>query len=376
MKYRKLFYAILCMMAVNAGLTACVDDEEGECLTCGYQGNDCSDTPSDYENHVFILNQGSWGTIDASLCRYNSADRSVTHNLFSTKNGISLGDTGQDMIFYNDQVYITVSGGRTVYHVGRCGILKAAYHATAEVRSLAAKDGKIYVSCYGGTVLKLDAETMEKEAELQVVENANLEGMAICGNILYVAKSHTQGENNPIYHNTLEAIDLTDFRHIGTYQVAVNPNDVLEMDGKVYVLSWGDYALNGYGYDLGYLTPGETPSYTSVCPASKMAIYDHTVYYAYSETDWSTYTTTTSFGSYDAATGTLNETSFLKPSDATTLLSTSSIYMIEVDPHNGDFYIAASDYQNHSVVYRFDHEGNYLTSFNTGGINACQAIFM
>lgn len=373
MKYRKLFYAALCMVAVNTGLTACVDDEEGDCLVCGSQGDDCSDIPSDYANHVFILNQGSWGTLDASLCRYNSADGSITHNLFSTKNSMSLGDTGQDMIFYNDQVYITVSGGRTVYHVGRCGILKAAYHAPAEVRSLAAKDGKIYVSCYGGSVLKLDAETMEKEAELQVVENANLEGMAICGNILYVAKSHTQGENY-IYHNTLEAIDLTDFRHIGSYQVAVNPNDVQEMDGKIYVLGWGDYYLNGY--DLGYLTPGETPSYTSVCPASKMAIYDHTVYYAYSETDWSTYTTVTSFGSYDAATGTLNGTSFLKPSDVTTLLSTSSIYMIEVDPHNGDFYIAASDYLNHSVVYRFDHEGNYLTSFNTGGINACQAIFM
>lgn len=377
MKYRNLWVAILCTMAVNAGMTSCVDDDEEPCTTCGTENDACGGTDADYKGQVLILNQGSMGTVDASLCRYNSTNGTITPNLFSTINEISLGDTGQDMIYYNDQVYLTATGSKTVYRIGRCGILKKAYHADAEVRSLAAKDGKLYVSCYGGKVLRLNTETMEKEAELTVAENANLEGMTICDNMLYVAKSYTIDEGNYIYHNTLEAINLNNFTHVAGYEVGVNPNDVLEEDDKVYVLSWGDYAT--YGYSLGYITPGTEATYTHICPASKMASYNDVIYYTYSQTDWSNYpltSTVTNFGSYNTKTGRLNETSFLKPSEATTKLASSSIYMIEINPDNGDFYISASDYVNHSTVYRFDREGNYITEFSTGGINACQAIFL
>ena len=67
---------------------------------------------------------------------------------------------------------------------------------------------------------------------------------------------------------------------------------------------------------------------------------------------YSNYTNpTASFFTYNIKTGKMDEASFLK--DIPEKLKTSTIYMLEVNDNNGDFYIGTSEYTTNGTIYRF-----------------------
>ncbi|MCM1107436.1 MAG: hypothetical protein NC388_00095 [Clostridium sp.] len=367
MKTKNIIYGLI-GLSIAVVPTSCIEDDTDDLCTV------CPQTENEFKNNVLILNQGCMGTTDASLTLYNSATHEVTTGLFASKNEASLGDTGQDMILADDQVYISATGADAVYRVGRCGLLKATYtKAGLQPRSLTAKDGKLYVSTYEGKVIRINTATMQAEATTEVAPGVCLEGIALNGNTLYVAKGYTKGENFSFtYHNTLEAVDATTMEHLDSYTVGVNPQDVKMMDGRIYVICLGDYDTTPVS-TLGCLEPGRTPDeYITIVPALKMAMGDHKVYYC--TTDWLTGLTT--FGVYYTQTQTISSNSPLQPSPEVENLARENVQMMEVDPHNGDLYIGTTDYWSQSTIYRFDRTGAFITSFTTGGPGACRAVFL
>ena len=73
------------------------------------------------------------------------------------------------------------------------------------------------------------------------------------------------------------------------------------------------------------------------------------------------------------ADGTVSETSFLP--NAPSELSSTAIYLLEVDKKTGYIYIGTSDYVNTGTIYMFDKDGKLLRTFDSGGVNPSAMIF-
>lgn len=63
---------------------------------------------------AYILNEGTWGSSNASLDRINLASGDVKHSVFASANGRGLGDVAQDVLVYGSKAYVAVSFSNTV----------------------------------------------------------------------------------------------------------------------------------------------------------------------------------------------------------------------------------------------------------------------
>lgn len=87
-------------------------------LVCGCVGE--PDFPSSPDiiagkNGAYILNEGLMGMDNSTLSRYDENTGSVINDYYAKQNNNQrLGDTGNDLIVYNDAVYIPVTKSRTI----------------------------------------------------------------------------------------------------------------------------------------------------------------------------------------------------------------------------------------------------------------------
>lgn len=147
-----------------------------------------------------------------------------------------------------------------------------------------------------------------------------------------------------------------------------NPDRIIAVNGHIFV--------QGYDYDYSYPW-GELKSdgtFLNKGQASAWAAYGNTLYLAYSETNWSTYATTTKFYTYDVENGTLNEASPLK--NAPEELATASVYSMNVNPYTGDLYITTSDFVNNGKIYHFASDGSFIKKFDSTGLNSRKILFL
>ncbi len=351
MKFRSLFLAVLCTLFMGVSLTSCSDDDDDDEVTTG----------------VFILNEGKSENNNAGISVYNPETHAVTADVYMAQNDKGLGDTGQDMIQYGNYVYVTVYGSSRLVKLDKAGVEVASLTFSAEdgqPRYMAAEDGKLYVTLYSGKVARINAADLKIEKYVQVGKNP--EQIVEEDDKLFVANSGW-GEDN-----TVSVIDIRTFEVVKTVEVVVNPNYLQEAEGYVYVISYGNFG--NVPYTLSRINT-RTYAVEKITTATLMAEHDDVIYLVNSVTDWSTYTTTTTFFTYDARRGVLNNTSFLQDSPEARKLATKSIHMIEIDPNNGDIYIGISDYNNNGDVYRFTRTGEFVKEITTGSLNPNNMVF-
>jgi len=351
MKFRSLFLAVLCTLFMGVSLTSCSDDDDDDEVTTG----------------VFILNEGKSENNNAGISVYNPETHAVTADIYMSQNDKGLGDTGQDMIQYGNYVYVTVYGSSRLVKLDKAGFEVASLTFSAEdgqPRYMAAEDGKLYVTLYSGKVARINAADLKIEKYVQV--GTNPEQIVEEDDKLFVANSGW-GEDN-----TVSVIDIRTFEVVKTVEVVVNPNYLQEAEGYVYVISYGNFG--NVPYTLSRINT-RTYAVEKITTATLMAEHDDVIYLVNSVTDWSTYTTTTTFFTYDARRGVLNNTSFLQDSPEARKLATKSIHMIEIDPNNGDIYIGISDYNNNGDVYRFTRTGEFVKEITTGSLNPNNMVF-
>lgn len=372
MKLKKLLGRMACIVALAATCTACGDDNDA----VNWNEGAAVELPRE---RIFILNQGNWNSNDATLTFYDpqatgTVDK-VVGDIYLAQNGKKLGDTGQAMIAYRDDLYIVVSGSKYIARLNGAGVEQCRYAFSAEQgdpRYLAAEDGKIYVSLWSGVVMRLDAETLQPEATVAV--GSNPETLVIEDDKLYCV--------NCSYYtavgNTVSVIDLATFKVAQTLTIFENPQRIVECNDRLFVQGYGSTDYQNYTYPVAMLNP--TASSGTACQeigqATHMATYGNTLYLAYSYTDWTTYVTTNTFWSYNTATGKRSDVSFLK--NAPEELSSASIYMLEVNPENGDIYVGIAYYSTSGKgdVYRFSSDGTFIESFETGGQGPVDMAFL
>lgn len=233
MKFSKL---ILTALLGSFFLFSCTDDDNG--------GNPLGD----YDNGVLILNQGGYGNGNASVSYLSDDLNTFQNNIFSLVNpSIILGDTAQDVGFYNDLAYIVLNASNKIEVVNRYTMVHVATISTglSNPRYIVFANGKGYVTNWGNganatddfiAVLNLSDNTVA--STISVAEGP--EKIIEEDNKLYVA--HSGGFN---YGNTISVINISTNTVATTITVGDVPNSLEEENGILYVLCGGKSAWSG-----------------------------------------------------------------------------------------------------------------------------------
>lgn len=369
MKVRSLVFGMLCMLALGAGFASCSDDDDDDRR---------EDTGSQVElprHRVFILNQGSWGYNNASIAFYApNGDADFISDIFKKQNNAALGDNGQDLIEYEDRMYVAVNGSNYLAMLNAAGVEQKRVSfvgdkdLSAGIRYLAAEDGYIYASFYNGFIAKINANTLAVEARLGGLGDS-LEGVAICDDVLYVANSYKQEGGAYIYNTNLVAVDLRTFTKKADLTVAINPNRLAEEEDRIFLLSKGDYANKPSSLQM--IEPKNGNKITEFGEATVMCAANDMLYWVASTTeDWTHYTTT--FHKYDIKSG---QTSVINLAAQAPELATTNIGMIAVNDDNGDIYVGTASYTANGNIYHFKNNGTLVKKFDCGGLNPFAAVF-
>lgn len=224
------------------------------CELINQGGNEQDEWPqSDYP--LYVLCEGLFNLNNGTLAYWNGQDE-PQKDWFRQKNGRGLGDTPNDIKAYGNKLYLVVNVSSQVEVVdAKSGkSLKQIPLFTEDggekengrarqPRYIAFHQDKAYISCYDGTVARLDTASLCIDGNLKVGRHP--EGLAVAKGKLYVANSG--GLDNPNYDKTLSVIDLESFTEIKRIEVAINPYKVYaDSQGDIYVNSRGDYNAEDY----------------------------------------------------------------------------------------------------------------------------------
>ncbi len=315
-------------------------------------------------NGIYILNEGVWQMNNSTLSYYDIENNTFTEDIFLERNHRGLGDTGSDLQIYGSKLYCIVNSSNRVeiMRADDAVSLKAISLDGKQPRKIAFHQGKAYVSCFDGDIVRIDTATMEVDGT--VYSGSNPEGLCVCNGKLYVANSG--GLNYPDYNNTVSVIDLNSFSLVKTITTGINPYHVESYDNRhVYVASRGNY--NDVPYNLQKIDAQSDEIVKDYNMEVLMfTICDHYAYlYNYN------FSTAESW----IKVMDLNSDSIVKEhfiTDGTTL---TTPYSISVNPLNQDVYITdAGNYTVNGDVYCFSKEGKKKFSFESG-INPCKVVF-
>ena len=363
---KKYLLSIAVLMAATISFTSCDDDDE--CTTC-------PPPVTIVQNGVYVINEGSYysqinGTLD--FLGYNVANDtySMTRNIFESVNGRSLGGTPNDALIVGDSVLcIAVADENRVEFISTT--TKKAYEAVsiATPRELAYESGSnyLYVSSYTGKVYKIDMTTRTIAGESEKV-GANLEGIAVSGNKLYVCNSC-----NPdwTYNKNVVELNASTLAKNQDIEVVDNPVDVINAGSAIFILSMGNY--------------GDKPATVQMLKDGQLSTIDNATMMAYDAYNDQLYMINAPFGG-DKEYKVYN----LKNGQTTTFLTNPDIfspYSLAVNPVNGDVFITSltknpdtgkADYTADSKLYRYTSAGILLGTYDCGvnpGTFVCDSYY-
>jgi len=337
----------------------------------------CNNDDDDDDNsvnsvkRVFILNEGASEANNSTLdVYYPDGESNYQAKVYTAANGEGVGDTGQDLLAYGDRIYLSVFGSNYLAKLDQKGKVVEKYTFSendGQPRFLAAKDGFIYVSTYGNKIMKFDtAAIVEPKGAVEVGNNP--EGIAVKGNTLIVCNS----QKNYVSDTTISVVDLTTFTLKKTIATQFgNFQSVAVVDDSVYIT----YFTPSYSVEMLNLDV-ESGTVKPSGFASKLVSLDGQLYCANVATvydaNWKA-TTNTNFFVRDVKNGKDSEILDLT---STPELKTATVYLFEIDPDNGDYYIGTTDYVTNGTIYRFDKDGKFITKFETSGINPNTVVFV
>lgn len=369
MKFRSLLFATLCGLAVTTTFTACDDDDDNDDDYNWKEGSKI-ELPA-YRG--FVLNEGTYQKNNTSIAYFDAAKDTTTtlaNDLFLIQNGMRLGDTGQDLIAYEGNLYVSVYGSSYIAKLNGSGVEQKRFEMDklmGQPRYMAAEDGYLYVSTYGGYIAKFNANDLSFIDTVKVGKAP--ERLIIEDDKVYCANGSTSDGTSD---NRLAIIDTKTFNKATFVTVANNPQMVVGDDNYIFVQAYGnDWVVTPIQqYDV------RTNTVDSIGLGTLMAMEDDILYVAYSKTDWSTYITSNNFYSYNPAT---KQTSDLtaKITAAAPELASASLYGLSVNPYDETFYLTTTLYDNgNGTIYHFSKDWTLLDKINSWGQNPKAVVFL
>ena len=129
--------------------------------------------PEAYAKGMYVLNEGLFQMNNSSLSYYDFTTGQLTEDIFLDVNHRGLGDVGNDLQRYGSKLYCVVNNSNIVEVMDfrTAQSLKTINMSGKQPRRLAFLDGKAYISCFDGDVVRVDTATMEMEATVHTGRN-------------------------------------------------------------------------------------------------------------------------------------------------------------------------------------------------------------
>lgn len=358
---KNILFATLAMLAVTAGFTSCDDDDDN--------GSKPVDPKSKW---AYVLNEGGWGKNNATITGLYWMDNTTFGGecVYKTQNGQAVGDVGQDLVKDGDNMYLIVWGSAYIAKLDKTGkeicrveLSSGDLAALGSPRYGVVEGNYLYVSCYGNCVAKFNKSDLSYVSKVTVGNRP--ERLIIDNGYIYCTSSCDESYNAD---NRLAKISLKDFKEATFFTPMSNMDRIMEVDGRIFVQGYGDY----YDYPWGEVNT-TTGEFTQLGNCSAWAEVDDVIYTVNGVTDWSTYETTNYFAAYDVKQSKLTEGAFLK--NAPEELGSVSIYGMDTNPYTDYLYVLTTDFTNNSKIYVFDENLEYVSQFETTGVNAKKIVF-
>jgi len=308
-----------------------------------------------YENGVFVLNEGNYGT-DNSTISYLSDDFSTFQaDAYGAVNGGGVGNTGQDIGFYDNMAFIVVNGSNKIEIVNRYTLepVGTVSSGLSNPRYITFANGKGYVTNWG------DASSATDD----YVAVINLTGFSVESTIsVGEGPERVEEENGKLYvalkggwnnGNAVSVIDPATNTVTATITVGDIPNSLAAENGYLYVLCGGIVDWSGSGGDtngtLAKINLSDNTFTTLDFPSgshpSNLDIENGTMYYTIDSSVYSMSTSATA----------LPSTPILSVADQ----GVYGIYGFQVE--DGKVYIGdAGDYNSNGSIYIFNTSGTLL----------------
>ncbi len=320
----------------------------------------------------YVLCEGLWSKNNSALDFYSTETGKTTFDLYLHTNGAGLGETANDILEAEGKLFVAVNGSNCVMVVDKATckqirLIALTQGENPQPRCLAYSGGKVYVSCFDGTVYKIDANSYAIE-RAAATQGRNPEAIAVCENKLFVA--NTGGLDYPNFDNSISVMNLEDLSLITKIEGLLNPGQIEVYGSQIIVQARGEYDYTTYSYKDSELVRIDAPTLQVVERANvvlnNFTLLNDKVLYTSTDSQMKNY-----YYSLPIENLSSSPEYFISPTaDFTSGLITP--YFIDSDPEY--VYITDSkDYQTNGECFIVDHDGNLKYRFATS-INPKKAI--
>ncbi len=308
----------------------------------------------DLNNHIFVLNEGNFGSSNGSLTAVSRETGLVWNNIFEMVNNFQLGDVVQSMTFHNGKAYIVVNNSEKIEVVDA-----STFESEGTIEGLPApryflpiNNDKAYVTNFTiGNMTTLSIIDLKTNEITKTIPTGWGEQMVMSDGKVFVGIMNSFD---------MMVIDAATDEVLQTLSVTYSPNSLqVDRNGKVWSLSDGGF----YNEDIPALRRIDpitlqteqvfTFANADAAP-QRLAINDSgdKLYYLESGQVWR----------MDITDNALPDLPFITSDD-------SSFYGLGIDPANDNIYTSdAADFQSKGGVTYYRLDGTPIDSFEAGVI--------
>lgn len=302
------------------------------------------------EGYAMVLDEGSWGSNNASISLIKDQSGEIENNWFAEMNGRGLGDVAQDIVVYGTKAYVTVTFSNTLEVIDlKSGKSNMLSMGNRQPRYIAAANGSLFISCYTNReVVRVDTTDLIAGNFLVkgtgALGNFQPEGVAVANGKVFVASSWISGQNQSyLYDDKVYVFDAGTMQMIESVTVGTNPQQVVAVDDNHvavnYIGNYGDKPAGCAVINTASLSVSQT-----LQAVTGMTAYNGMIYGYHSE-----------YGS-PATFFRINATDLSKTSIN---INVNNPYGISVDPSNGDIYVTTDgNYVANGDVHCFTNNGS------------------
>lgn len=312
---------------------------------------------------VFIVNEGQYMAGNGSISFYKSTDKTVSNHLFYSVNGRSPGDIPQFLAFKDETAYLVVNNSNFIEVIDLKDFKNVATITGLDMpRQISVHNDQAFVTQIGSSdIAVIDLNENRVVKTIQGLKSSD--HILRSGNKLFVANWTSFYINKP--NNTIMVYDTETLSLIDSIVVTKEPNSmVIDSQQRIWVLSSGGFMEEEYPAltcidpnTLSIVKTLEFPS-KSLYPSLLTISFDgSTLYYV----------------DHDIFSLSVNDIEL--PSNVFIGAAGRSIYGLDVDPVNGEIYVAdAKDFQQDGEIFRYSSSGQLIDNF-TVGINPSGFFF-
>lgn len=319
---------------------------------------------------LVVLNEGLFNFNNSTITTIDFIHRKINSDFFQTANNRGLGDTGNDLLLYDNKLWAVICVSSSIEVIDpHTGIslkripIKDEKGNDRQARFICAGNDKLYVCCFDNTVLEIDPEKYSITHTFKAGRNPD--GICYADEKIYI--SNSGGLDAPDYDHTISVFEAGSLTEIKKIDIGMNPFTIqADSEGDIYVVVRG--TAGSSASKLKRISNLKTDSTFSEIPVSNFIIAKDTLYYYYYNYTKGTHTV----GLFDCKTEKSITDNLLSGN-----FSIQIPYGISRNPHNGNIYISdAVNYTVFGTINCFDKNGKFLYKIEKVGLNPGKMVVL